>query len=351
MAPSRPLAVGLRELDRQQASTYLFPLPADVWHARQGRKGGDPVEVHALDASDRRLRRSSAAIPAAFVESHPFQSLLGVALDFRSEWEDRIYLFDPQARHRPGPAPVAHPRRPGGPGHLQRLPARPAAGAGGGDRARAGRARAARRRHPVPDRPGDAPRGPSPAGGRPAGAAGRAARPHPGPAAGRDPQPARPDAADEAAGAGPAAAAGVPGRPRRAVPPRDGHRRPLRLRARGDPLAPAGVRGAGADRPGSAGQRAQAQRRPQRPGPGDRRRTGDWKVVIDDDGRGFPFSGRLGSGGARRLARGPRGHQGAGALDRRPAHDRVLARARGAAGDRRSRGRPMPEAARPRSGS
>ena len=99
VAPSRPLAVGLRELDRKQASRYLFPSPADVWHARQARGKGDPVEVHALDADGRRLRRSTTAIPGAFVESHPFRSLLGVALDFRGEWEDRIYLFDPQARN------------------------------------------------------------------------------------------------------------------------------------------------------------------------------------------------------------------------------------------------------------
>lgn len=97
VAPSRPLAVGLRELDRKQARTYLFPPPADVWHARQARGKGDPVEVHALDADGRRLRRSSA-IPGAFAESHPFRSLLGVALDFRGESEARIYLFDPQAR-------------------------------------------------------------------------------------------------------------------------------------------------------------------------------------------------------------------------------------------------------------
>ena len=97
-APGHRLAVGLRELDRKQASTYLFPSPADVWHAGQARGAGDPVEVHALDADGRRLRRSATAIPGAFVESHPFRSLLAVALDFRGEWEDRIYLFDPPAR-------------------------------------------------------------------------------------------------------------------------------------------------------------------------------------------------------------------------------------------------------------
>ncbi len=97
-APERRLAVGLRELDRKQASTYLFPSTADVWHARPSRGQGDPGEVQALDADGRRLRRSATAIPAAFVESHPFRSLLGVALDFRGEWEDRIFLFDSQAR-------------------------------------------------------------------------------------------------------------------------------------------------------------------------------------------------------------------------------------------------------------
>ena len=98
LAPERRLAVGLRELDRKQASTYLFPSTADVWHARPSRGQGDPGEVQALDADGRRLRRSATAIPAAFVESHPFRALLGVALDFRGDWEDRIFLFDSQAR-------------------------------------------------------------------------------------------------------------------------------------------------------------------------------------------------------------------------------------------------------------
>lgn len=95
-APSRPLAVALRPLDRKQASAYLFPSPADVWHGRQRGKG-DPVEVHSLDVDGRRLRRLSATIPDSFVEAHPFRSLLGVAIGLRGEWEDRIYLFDPQA--------------------------------------------------------------------------------------------------------------------------------------------------------------------------------------------------------------------------------------------------------------
>jgi signal transduction histidine kinase len=95
-APSRPLAVALRPLDRKQASAYLFPAPAGVWHGRR-RGNGDPVEVHSLDVDGRRLRRLSATIPDAFGEAHPFRSLLAVSIGMRGEWEDRIYLFDPQA--------------------------------------------------------------------------------------------------------------------------------------------------------------------------------------------------------------------------------------------------------------
>ncbi len=140
VAPSRPLAVGLRELDRKLAGTYLFPPPADVWHARQTHGKGDPVEVHALDADGRRLRRSSAAIPGAFVESHP----LPVPPQRRPLIPRRVggpHLPPrPSGARRPGPATAAHPCGPGGSGHLQRLPARPASGARGGHRARAGRA-------------------------------------------------------------------------------------------------------------------------------------------------------------------------------------------------------------------
>jgi signal transduction histidine kinase len=95
-APERPLAVGLRELDRAQAGTYLFASPSEVWHARARDKGSP--DVQALDDEGRALRRAASEIPAAFVASHPFRSLLAASLDFRGEWEDRIYLFDSPAR-------------------------------------------------------------------------------------------------------------------------------------------------------------------------------------------------------------------------------------------------------------
>jgi signal transduction histidine kinase len=35
-------------------------------------------------------------MPSAFFESCPFRSVMAVSLTFREEWEDRVYLFDPE---------------------------------------------------------------------------------------------------------------------------------------------------------------------------------------------------------------------------------------------------------------
>ena len=66
-----------------------------------------------------------------------------------------------------------------------------------------------------------------------------------------------------------------------------------------------------------------------------------WRLVVDDDGQGFPFDGTLSHVGARRGPQGPVRHQGAGARPRWGADDRHVSRGRGAARHPVAPGGPM----------
>jgi len=87
-------AVRPLEIHESEHREYLFEIPAHTWHV--WRKDGGAFNFLALDAEGRRLDRAEWDFPAGFQERYPFQSLLGVALDFEGEWTGRLYLFDPR---------------------------------------------------------------------------------------------------------------------------------------------------------------------------------------------------------------------------------------------------------------
>jgi signal transduction histidine kinase len=74
--PSR-LKISSTELVPSEREAYLFPMPGDAWRAVKG-----------------------GPVPETFIERHPFQSLIGISLNFGGEWEDRIFLLDPSGDAR-----------------------------------------------------------------------------------------------------------------------------------------------------------------------------------------------------------------------------------------------------------
>jgi signal transduction histidine kinase len=80
------------ELEPQQMETYFFPADAHSWHLRPRHGRTDAV---ALDAASHRLRPFSVALPPDFAAAHPFHSLLVVTFHWGEEWRGRLFLLDP----------------------------------------------------------------------------------------------------------------------------------------------------------------------------------------------------------------------------------------------------------------
>jgi signal transduction histidine kinase len=83
------------ESAKSHASAYLDEFPGDVCHA-QSR--ADRLVLAALDAEGVPLFRPDAGPIAALRKLHPFESVVTVAFLFGGEWRGRVFLFDPSWR-------------------------------------------------------------------------------------------------------------------------------------------------------------------------------------------------------------------------------------------------------------
>jgi len=89
------VTVRSQELDAAQRDTYLFAAPSAAW-AAQRRGDTVPPQLTVIDREGRTIRAAAGMVPPAFLERCPFRSVMAVSLTFREEWEDRVYLFDPE---------------------------------------------------------------------------------------------------------------------------------------------------------------------------------------------------------------------------------------------------------------
>jgi signal transduction histidine kinase len=75
---------------------YLYDSPAITCYARQSAHNGtDHFSVLGLDQDGARIRNLTAGFLAALGEKHDFRSLMTVSFVFGREWNGRIFLFDP----------------------------------------------------------------------------------------------------------------------------------------------------------------------------------------------------------------------------------------------------------------
>lgn len=91
------LGLAAAELDLGERDTYLFAAPGDAWYAAKGEDGARAFEVRALSDDGDTLRPASILFPARFLEAHPFRSVLAISASFAEEWDDRLFLIDPTA--------------------------------------------------------------------------------------------------------------------------------------------------------------------------------------------------------------------------------------------------------------
>lgn len=75
-----------------EQETYLYNSPADTFFAA---RDADSFEVLALDQGGTRLRNPPWEFLAPLAKAQDFSSVIGVTFVFGQEWSGRIFLFDP----------------------------------------------------------------------------------------------------------------------------------------------------------------------------------------------------------------------------------------------------------------
>ena len=90
------VSIHLAELKAEQAPAYFSEPPAAAWFWAQPPGGG--MENSGLDEEARRVRTPLSGPPDAFLNTHPFHSLKGVAFRFGEDWQGRLFVLDPPAQ-------------------------------------------------------------------------------------------------------------------------------------------------------------------------------------------------------------------------------------------------------------
>jgi signal transduction histidine kinase len=105
---ARDAVIVSSEFDDQRRGSYLFDVPGQSWHAIRFR-AGDWFDLLALDALGTRLPTGPFTLPPSFLARYPCRSVLGVSVAFGSEWTGRLLLIDPEVRaDREGALRLAH---------------------------------------------------------------------------------------------------------------------------------------------------------------------------------------------------------------------------------------------------
>ena len=103
----------LSELDSSEKLLYAFDSPGDVWHAtrRADSREASRFKILALDERGASRRAASWNPPEAFLARYEFRTLLAQTFSLGNEWSGNLLIFDP----KPGTSPDTAVR------YLQRL--------------------------------------------------------------------------------------------------------------------------------------------------------------------------------------------------------------------------------------
>jgi signal transduction histidine kinase len=87
-----------REASQESQKVYLFESPADAIYASRGANGFSTV---LLGSDGVRLRDSSTGFLDALAQVEKFDTIVSVALVFGTEWSGRVFLFDSEMMGNP----------------------------------------------------------------------------------------------------------------------------------------------------------------------------------------------------------------------------------------------------------
>ena len=102
-APKQKVILSTRELQPQQGEKSVFETPGQVWYARRNRRAGKALkyEVYALDEDGRRLFDVDWVPPDSVLNHKEVGSFLGVQTAYSDEWSSVMLLFRPKIRSTP----------------------------------------------------------------------------------------------------------------------------------------------------------------------------------------------------------------------------------------------------------
>jgi signal transduction histidine kinase len=87
-----------QELNPQQASAWLFEDCGRAWHAAPGDQIGGVTSVRVTEPDIWRLKRAQCDLPTALVTTRPARTITAVNMGLANEWHARAYLFDIRGR-------------------------------------------------------------------------------------------------------------------------------------------------------------------------------------------------------------------------------------------------------------
>jgi signal transduction histidine kinase len=97
---AQDIPVQLHELAPPDQDTYFFDFPGESWCATMLRRTGtaNRFRIMTLNDGDDRLHRVSCFLPYSFLRRHGFHTLLAVCFTCGKEWSGRVFVFNPRRR-------------------------------------------------------------------------------------------------------------------------------------------------------------------------------------------------------------------------------------------------------------
>lgn len=81
------------ELSSSETARYFFPMPGKSWHLQRSQRG-ETYQILLFDAEGRRVEKASCSISGKLFSEDPFHTALGVSFTLGKEWRGRVFLFD-----------------------------------------------------------------------------------------------------------------------------------------------------------------------------------------------------------------------------------------------------------------
>lgn len=73
---------------------YFFEMSGQAWYFRRSRGDGPPRSV--ILSQEGKYLHQALSVPEAFLAEHDFKSMMAVSFTLGSEWSGRLFLFDPR---------------------------------------------------------------------------------------------------------------------------------------------------------------------------------------------------------------------------------------------------------------